>query len=245
MDETVSSPEINSLSRQAIEAALNCNWVLAASLNQKIIELKPEDIPSLNRLAKALSEQGKYSEAKKIYSQVLKLDPYNPIAFKNSKRIASFKEDKAPQENGIHKLSASVFLQEPGVTKIVNLIKVAEPNKLSTLSTGMEVNIVSKSRGVVINDGNNSYLGVLPDDIAHQMLKLIEGGNKYQAIIKSVKNNGLTILIREVFRSKKFRNQPSFLEESHIVSYPSDHLTLSGDSSISGDELGASETEET
>ncbi len=216
-----------SLQKQAIDAALNCKWQEAAQINQKLNLLDPENIPCLNRLAKALTELGQYTQAKKIYNEVLKLDPYNPIAAKNLKRISGLKDD-APHHDSSElpqKLSAALFLQEPGVTKIVNLIKVAEPQKLSSLTTGMTVNVVPKNRGIVINALDNSYLGVLPDDISHQLLKLIKGGNKYQAVIKSIKSNGLTVLIRETYRSRRFKNQPSFLDDSQISSF-TDHISL-------------------
>ena len=108
----------------------------------------------------------------------------------------------------------SLFLQEPGRTKIVSLLKVAEPQKLSMAYCGMLVELSLKNRGVSVCDSEGSYLGVLPDDLAHQVIRLIKGGNKYEAYIKSIKVNGLAIMIKEIFRSKKFKNQPSFLESA-------------------------------
>ena len=81
------SATIAALNRRAIDAALNCNWTEAIEINEQIIVDDPENIPCLNRMAKAYTELGKYSRAKKIYQEVLKLDPYNPIASKNLKRI--------------------------------------------------------------------------------------------------------------------------------------------------------------
>lgn len=242
MDET--TPQVSSLSRQAIDAALNCKWTDAVTLNKQIIDLDSQNTAALNRLAKAYCEQGQFSEAKKLYAKVLDIDPYNPIAAKNLKRVQTFKNDGAVHvaEHDTQKLSASSFLQEPGVTKIVNLIKLAEPSKLSTLSTGMEVKLNPKNRGITINDLDNSYVGVLPDDISFQLLRLIKGGNKYQAVIKAIRPNGLTVLIREVFRSRKFKNQPSFLEESHITSFPSDHISIPSEGS--GDDAPTEEETE-
>ena len=53
---------------------------------------------------------------------------------------------------------------------------------------------------------------MLPDDTAHLLTRLIKGGNKYELFIKSVRVNALSVLIRETFRSKRFKNQPSFLD---------------------------------
>ena len=77
-----------------------------------------------------------------------------------------------------------------------------------------------------MTDRDDNYLGLLPDDMSHHLLKLITGGNKYQALIKSVKSNSLAIIVRETFRSRKFRNQPSFVSDHKAVTYSSDHINL-------------------
>jgi tetratricopeptide (TPR) repeat protein len=212
------SSSSSNLHSQAIKAALNSSWTEAITINQQIIETDPNNIDALNRLAHAFFETEDYPKAKKYYGQVLENDPYNPIASKNLKILQCFKDDELKTKNGHNginhfaRVSPSLFLQEPGKTKVVNLLKVAEPQKLSQTYCGMQVEFVIKNRGITITDSYGTYLGVLPDDISHTLLKLIKGGNKYATYVKSVKVNGLSILIRETFRSAKFRNQPSFLE---------------------------------
>ena len=231
------------LSRQAIDAALNCQWEKAAEINEQILKELPENIETLNRLAKANFELGKYLLAKKYYQQVLDLDPYNTIADRNLKKISSFKKnsDVEYHSNGSNMtMSAMMFVEEPGITKLVNLVKLAEPQKLLTLSSGNLLNLVPKKRGISVTDFNNQYLGVFPDDSAYHLSRLITGGNKYQVIVKSVKPNGLTVLVREVYRSKKFKNQASFLDESKILALSSDNISL-GDDNDSPDD---GETEE-
>ncbi len=214
----LSSPLSSNLNSQAIKAALNSDWTEAISLNQQIIETDPNNVDALNRLAHAFFETDDYPQAKKYYSQVLEQDPYNPIASKNLKILQCFKDGEVKirnDHNGTNhngRVSSSLFLHEPGKTKIVSLLKVAEPQKLSQTFCGMQVEFVVKNRGITITDSFGTYLGVLPDDISHSLLKLIRGGNKYLACVKSVKVNGIAILIKETFRSAKFRNQPSFLE---------------------------------
>lgn len=202
---------------QAISAALDLNWAVAIKINKQIIKLFPDNIDALNRQARAYFELGNLVQAKKYYLLVLKKDPYNPIAQKNLKII------KAAKKNGYgtpfipqQPISSSLFLQEPGKTKVVSLLKVAEPQKLSQMYPGIVVEMVIKNRGVAITH-RGIYLGVLPDDLAHQIIKLTKGGNKYQVFIKAVRVNGLSVLIKEVFRSKKFKNQPSFLESAQNI----------------------------
>ncbi len=217
------------LQTQAIDAALCCDWQKAIELNKQLNEQDPENPECLNRLARAYFELGSYQESKKIYQQVLKIDPYNSNSQKNLKMVSAFKKDETRKKNGEAQnttISPALFLEESGITKVIPLIKVAEPQKISKLHPGALVKLVTKSRSISVIDYNDNYLGVLPDDIAHLLLKLIKGGNKYQVLVKSVKLNGLTILIRETFRSKKFRNQSSFLDSSQVNTYSSDHISL-------------------
>ena len=216
-----SSPTSVHLNKQAIDAALNSKWDEALKLNKQIIKIEPQNVDALNRQARAYMELGKGNLAKKYYSEALKFDPYNPIAIKNLKIIKSFKPtnltNHIPTINGYSRLSPALFLQEPGKTKIVTLLKVAEPQKLSQAFCGMRVEMTIKNRKITIVDLNGNYMGVLPDDTSHLILRLLRGGNKFDLFIKSIKVNGLTILIKEVFRSKRFKNQPSFLDNSDSI----------------------------
>lgn len=224
------TPSSTSLQKKAIDAALNCEWQQALELNLEIIKQEPNSVECLNRLAKAYFELGNLKEAQKFYKEVMELDPYNSIAQKNLKKIALFKENgTAVSTSHRPALSASFFVSEPGITKSITLIKAAEPQRLITLSPGMPVNLVIKNRGISVTDSDNKYLGVLPDDIAFHLMKLCRGGNKYSAFIQSVRQNSLMILIREVFRSKKFKNQASFLDDAKVLSFSSEHLSLLAD----------------
>lgn len=196
----------------AITAALEGRFEDALKLNKKIIKFDEQNVEALVRLGRAYMELGKLTLAKRFYNQALKYDPYNPIAVKNLKIIKTCKPNsQLKPANGHGKLTSSLFLQEPGKTKIVNLLKVAEPQKLSLAYCGMPVFAQIKNRKIIIAAGDSSYLGVLPDDICHLLMRLMRGGNKYEFFIKSVRVNSLAVLIRETFRSKRFKNQSSFL----------------------------------
>lgn len=238
------------LETKAIEAALSCNWDSAEEINKKIIKEDPLNIPCLNRLGRASIELEKFTQAKKIYQSVLEIDPYNPIAQKNLKKLLTIKKGKTEKPAGeVNFLrnsvfSPSFFLEEAGITKVVNLVKVAEPQKLSRLYAGGSVSLITKNRGITVTDSANNYLGVLADDTAHLLLKLIKGGNKYYALIKSVKSNGISILIRETFRSKKFRNQASFIDSSSAHAFSSENITLASYDNSSRDSSESEESEE-
>lgn len=212
------SPSSN-LQRLAIDAALDGRFQDALKLNRKIIKSDSQAVDALNRQARCYMELGKNNLAKKYYSKVLKFDPYNPIALKNLKIIKAFKSDgKHHAIDSQGKVAPALFLQEPGKTKVVTLLKVAEPKTLSKMFCGMAVSMSLKNKKIIIVDGDERYLGVLPDDVCHHLIRLIKGGNKYSLIIKSIRVNSLSVLIRETYRSKRFKNQSSFLESTQ---YPS------------------------
>lgn len=233
------------MSTLAIDAALASRWDEALKLNKKIIKLDPQNVDALNRQARVYMEMGRCNLAKKYYGQVVKIDPYNPIAIKNLKIIRAFKPNSHPNgeyhENHNGGISPSLFLQEPGKTKVVALLKVAEPQKLSQAYCGMKVNMVVKNHGITIIDPNLNYLGVLPDDTSHHLLKLIRGGNKYELFIKSIRVNALSVLIKETYRSKRFKNQPSFLESAE--SLPTTDIIAHVDTTDGEEELVAAEEE--
>lgn len=200
------------LPHQAIYAALNCLWDKALTLNKTILKTEPNNVDALSRLGRACFELGKVEQAKKWYNQAIKIDPYNPIVLKNLKILKVWKPNGIKKPHHQMPVNPNMFLHEPGKTKVIPLLKVAEPQKLSNLYPGMEVILTSKARNISVLDLDNQYLGILPDDIAFLLSKLIKGGNKYQAIIKAVRVNGVSILIREAFRSARFKNRPTFAE---------------------------------
>lgn len=209
------SQSIETLARQAIEAAISLNWDDAVKLNQKILSLTRNDVEALNRLARAHWCLGGKEEAQKLYLQVLEIDPYNIIARKNLDKITkSNNNDSAVtnhQSGNGHLNLAKLFLFEPGKTKIISLLNLAPPTVLASLNCGDFVLINPKNHSVTITNVEKVYLGALPDDLAHRLIAFIAGGNKYDAYIKNASPKTLVIFIREVYRAPKFVSQPSFV----------------------------------
>lgn len=198
---------------QAIQLALQGNWEKAIAINQELLEENPHDIETLNRLAFAYSASRKYKEAIKTYEQVLSLDNQNPIALKNIKRL---NESKKTNGEAIHTplfaaLADTMFIEEHGKTKVIDLINVAQSQVISHLMTGEMLTIRIKRSKIFILDVNDTFIGMLPDDIGKRLIKFIEGGNMYQACIKAISKKGVTVFIKEAKKANRFKNQPSFL----------------------------------
>ena len=131
------------LHQEAIRAALNNNWAEAVSLNQTILKQNPKEIETLNRLARAYLESGLIGKAKSTYKQVLTLDPYNAIASKNIEKLAALSKkdlERVAKANGnvSSPLSADLFLEEPGRTKVLELEDLAMSRVIATLVAGAE-----------------------------------------------------------------------------------------------------------
>ncbi|MFC1727248.1 tetratricopeptide repeat protein [Patescibacteria group bacterium] len=195
---------------KAIKAAMEGAWEQAIDLNQKIIELDPQNLAALCRLARANWEIGRLKEAKTYYKKALKLDPYNIIANKNLKRLAD-QEKSQPKKEVPRKITdGTIFLEEPGLTKLVKLARLASPQTLSDYDCGNEVLLVPKKRLISVTSPNKTHLGSIPDGLSFRLLQLIKAGNQYQAFIKQIDRQNLEIIIREVKRAPRFLNSPSF-----------------------------------
>ncbi|HET7641320.1 MAG TPA: tetratricopeptide repeat protein, partial [Ktedonobacteraceae bacterium] len=81
MTQTQSAEEKERLKKQwtdlAIQQALTSQWEEAVLTNKNILNLFPHEPDAYNRLGKAFSELGQYSEARQAYSQTLKYSPNN------------------------------------------------------------------------------------------------------------------------------------------------------------------------
>lgn len=203
------------LKNQAIQAALNGNWQEAIILNKSLVAKNPKDIDALNRLALAYSIIGKTKEAKSTYQKVINLDPLNAIALRNLKKL---KEKNGQLINGYSlKQINNEFLEEPGKTKVVELVNIAQPKITENLSTGQSMELSVKRLKIFVSEGKQ-YIGVLPDDIARRLIKFIKGGSAYEAYVKSAGSHKVSVFVKEVKKATRFKDQPSFtaLSESHL-----------------------------
>jgi tetratricopeptide (TPR) repeat protein len=195
-------------SDQAIAATLSGDWENAIKLNKSLLEEKPNDVEALNRIGLAYTVIGDQKGAKTSYEKVLEIDPLNSIALKNLKKIKtdSQKDGQSPTFIQVN----NIFIEETGKTKVVELINLAQAEILMGLQTGQSVDMSVKRLKIFVLQGKK-YIGVLPDDIGNRLIKFINGGNKYEAFVKSATHQNVSIFIRELKRTTKFKDQPSFI----------------------------------
>src|SRR5579885_812538 len=194
-----------SLKAQAIQTALVGDWMNAITLNRQILDGEPNDIDTLNRLAFAFLSLGHTKDAKNLYEKVLSLDMKNPIALRNLQRLNNNKTLRPSIQLN------NLFIEEPGKTKIIELLNVADKKILAPLRCGEELRLRIKRNKLFVLDLQNHYTGMLPDDIGQRLIRFIKGGNIYSAYVKTVANNYVSIFIREEKQVKRYLHQPSFV----------------------------------
>ena len=199
------------LMEQAIDAARHADWVAAAEINEKMLEMGP-DSAAENRAAKAYWEQGELGKAREHYQSALSIDPTNRIAERNIHRLRTLMVDAGsktvPAQAG-SKAPVSIFVEETGKTGFAYLVDLASPNDLAQVNPGdfVELNasgprVVAKSNGVKI--------GVVEPRVAARLLRLIADGNKYAAGVTSLGDKDVRIIIRETYQDPANYGKVSF-----------------------------------
>lgn len=197
------------LKTQAIQTALIGDWRSAITLNEEILQESPDDIDTLNRLGFAYASLGNSKEARNIYQKVLDLDTQNPIALRNLKRLTN---NSQKSQNAFPTIKMNnIFIEEPGKTKVLDLINVAEQKIITQLRSGELLTIQIKRMKIFIQDNQKQYIGMLPDDIGKRLISFMDGGNEYEAYVKTVNSHKVTVFVRETKRSTKFKFLSSFM----------------------------------
>ncbi len=195
------------LSRQAIDSALNKDWGRAIELNTQILERDPQDKNAKVRLGRAYIKQEKFNEAKKIFKEILEKDPINNIALKNLKLASENNPDKKNEGRTNH--ATNVLIKEPGTTIQVTL--PADEKVLSKLEPGQEICIKSFKTKLSFFLNKNNELGCVKDDVAHTVYGAKKEGLKVSASVIKPNKEHFTILLKckqPIFKSEKQLEKP-------------------------------------
>jgi len=195
--------------REAIALAMQSRWEEAVATNKSIIEVFPDDVDACNRLGKALTELGRYSEAREAYQRALDINPNNSIARKNLQRLSLLKEEATASRNG-RGVDPHLFIEETGRTGVTALHNLAPREVLATMSAGDPVNLRVDAQRLVVEDDNGVYLGEVESKLGLRLIRLMEAGNRYIAAITSLSEDSGRVLIRETFQHPSQVGRPSF-----------------------------------
>ena len=232
-------------SKEAINLALKGEWQRATEVNQAILALHPDDVEAMNRLGKAFMELCEYERARQVLVQVVEKAPYNTIARKNLTRLQQL--EAIPASGHQAKKSGSVsklFITESGKSGTTILQRPAVAKTLASVAPGDPVTLVVKNRSICAYVRDDEYLGQVEARLANRLLRLINGGNRYEAAVIGLNDWGVSIIIKETYRHPSLHNIASFptnVKGERRTLVNQDLLRYLDDGDLDEDEEGALE----
>lgn len=205
------------LAKKAINAALKADWQKAVELNTEILDKKPKDIDAKLRLGRAYIQLKKHKKAKRLFSQVLKLDPINQVAKRNLENI----ENKKVDSNNNSKFDPKSVIMEPGTTTEISFEISAKKYDESDFSPGEEVFIKTKKKSIDFYKQNKKkvMIGTLDaPDIVKKFNLACDKKSKLTARFVKGKGKIINLLIKcstPIFRSEKQDVRP-YLKKGSI-----------------------------
>jgi len=219
----VASP---STSRMAINLAIEGRWQEAVAANLAIIESSPYDVDAYNRLGRAYMELGEYAAARDAYSHAYELDPYNSISERNLRRLSQLGEGVSIKAPSLTRLDPDQFIEEPGKAGVVNLQQEAPREVWASVVAGEKANLIIDGARLRIESDRGEFLGLVDSHQSQRLIKLMKGGNRYNAKIVSTASSK-AIIIREVYQHPSQRGIISFPSRGldRVERYIGDQLT--------------------
>ncbi|MFC2021101.1 tetratricopeptide repeat protein [Chloroflexota bacterium] len=197
-------------SKQAITLAMEGRWREAVAANKSLIESFPGDVDSYNRLGRSHMELGEYSLAREAYQRAIEIDSYNIIAQKNLDRLSHLGESGVDSGGGLDKVEPQQFIEEVGKAGVVNLRRLAPPEILAKTVAGGKVDLRIEGPRLIVENSHGEYLGQVESKHGQRLIRLMTGGNRYEAAIISSTAEAVTAMIREVYQHRSQAGQPSF-----------------------------------
>lgn len=213
MTQAQSSEEKARLKKQytelAIKQAQEGQWQEAVETNKTVLSLFPTEPEALNRLGKAYSELGQYSEARDAYSQTLKYSPGNTIARKNLDRLAQIQEIPAQARVG-EGIDPRLFIEETGKTGMTDLVNLGPSSVLRQIGVGDRVHLQVNGHALLVRTAGGEIIGQIEPRLANRLITFIEGGNRYAAAILGKDNGQIRLVIREEYQHPSMFGKVSF-----------------------------------
>lgn len=195
---------------QAVTFAMQSRWSEAADLNRQLIDSYPKEVEAYNRLGKALLELGKFDEAREAYNHALRLEPMNTIAQKNAARLATLQDEAPAVVAPSGPVDPSLFIAETGRSTITTLVDLAPSEILATVDAGDTVTLEVAEGTALVKSPAGEVLGRIEPRLRQRLIRLTEMGNQYSAVVTSVDEQALRVIIRETHRDPSMGDRPSF-----------------------------------
>lgn len=197
-------------SKQAIDLAMKGEWQRATEVNQALLALYPTDVDAKNRLGKAFMELGEYASARQVLAEVVQLAPYNNIARKNLARLEQMESAPVAVKQARKASGApGLFIAETGKSATTVLQRPTGAGAPG-VAPGDPVTLVVKNRSISAWLNEVEYLGKVEARLASRLVRLISGGNRYDAAVVGVNDWGVSVIIREAYRHPSLHSISSF-----------------------------------
>ncbi len=196
-------------SEQAISLAMKNRWEEAAQLNREILDMFPNEVDAFNRLGKALTELGRYGEARDAYAKAVKIDPLNGIATKNLQRLGKLAAEgsAAPPPSPV---DPRLFIEESGKTTVTQLTDLRRGEATTKLSAGDQLRLERRGSQVVVTDASGGDIGRIEPKLEQDLIRLLDINNQYAVFVTSANDQVVHVIIRETHRSAAMGHRPSF-----------------------------------
>ena len=230
-------------SREAIALALKGNWERATEVNKDILRLFPQDVDALNRLGKAFLELGRYAAAREGFENATRIAPHNTIAKKNLERLGHLQETTSPPKQG-KVVTPYLFIEESGKSGVTVLQNPAPGHVLAKMAAGDPVRLESRDHAIIVENNQGEHLGQIEPKLGMRLMRLIKGGNRYDAAIISMNRQEISIIISETHRHPDLGNICSFptrSKEDYNVYWQDARLRYDIDSELEDDQDVASD----
>ena len=209
------------LSQDAVALALKGEWERATEVNRAILELFADDVEAMNRLGKAYMELARYGDAKEVLGNVARIAPYNNIAKKNLARLDSL--ESGPASSKQRRIAGGLphmFIEESGKSGTTVLRKTASAETIARVAPSDSANLIVENSNLNVYSRDGEYLGQVEPKLGQRLIRLMCGGNEYDAAIVSVNQQGLSVILRETYRHRSQQDVcsfPSKTKEEHRV----------------------------
>ena len=206
-------PNKRQLTEQAITLASQGRWEDAIQANRRLLTYYPQEADAYNRLGKALTELGRYGEARDAYAQALTADPGNSIARRNLDRLKVLAERDQAAPAGTtknEKMDPRLFVEEPGKTGVTALQRPAGPEVLARMNSGDLVRLRPSGHALVVENGAGEQLGSIEPRLAQRLIHFMHAGNQYQAAVMSTDDHEARIFLRETVQHPSLAGRPTF-----------------------------------
>ena len=236
------------LSQEAVNLAVKGEWERATEVNIAILESFPTDVEAMNRLVKALIETGSYVDAQAALNQVCEIAPYNNIAKKNRARLDQLTANpdlpKSETSKQARKAAGAsqTFIEESGksattVLRNSNSLLNANGRKTTIHLAPSDPVVVSREKNtVMVKTLDGQLLGQLEPKMGNRLARLMDRGNKYSAVVVSVNDDGVSIMVRETFKHPSLQNMCSFPSQSAANSDGASRTRVANQSALEEDD---------